>query len=96
MNLCPIYDWVVIVQEKDADKFGTIIIPESARKKLSRGVVKAIGDGKMLMDGKLVAPKVKPGDSVLFSDNVGTQLSVDGEDLLLLQENAILAIVHKE
>ena len=95
MILQPIYDWVCVVQEKDPEKFGVIIIPELARKKLSRGVVKSVGDGRMLADGKLMAPKVKPGDSILFSDNVGTQLTVDGEDLLLLQESAILAIVHK-
>lgn len=98
MNLQPIYDWVVIAQDKDPEKVGMIILPENHRKKLAQGTVISVGDGRVLANGTQLPPKVHPGDAVLFSDTAGqgaTQLQVEGKDLILLQENAILCIVKQ-
>ena len=72
---------------------GGIVLPESAKEKPKRGIVQAVGDGKLLDSGKRNALQVKKGDEVLFSSYAGTEIKVDGEEYIIMDEGDILAIV---
>jgi chaperonin GroES len=72
---------------------GGIVLPDTAKEKPKRGIVQAVGDGKLLDSGKRNELQVKKGDEVLFSSYAGTEIKVDGEEYLILDEGDILAIV---
>ena len=93
-NLRPLND-KIIVRRLDAEEKtkGGIILPEAAKEKPREGVVKAVGDGKLLDNGKRASLQVKNGDRVIFSSYAGSEIKVDGEDLLILGEEDVLAIV---
>ncbi|MEW6744033.1 MAG: co-chaperone GroES [Planctomycetota bacterium] len=80
----------VEAEEKTA---GGIVLPDTAKEKPKEGIVIAIGDGRLLEDGKRAPVQVKEGDRVLFSSYAGTEVAMDGEDYLLIPENDILAVV---
>lgn len=94
MKLKPLNDRVLVkrieVEEKTA---GGIYIPDSAKEKPSKGEVVAAGPGKLDDDGKRVKMAVKVGDSVLFAKYAGMEISIDGEEHLVMREDDILAIV---
>lgn len=93
-SLRPLNDKVIVKRLEAEDKTaGGIILPEQAKEKPREGKVVAIGDGKLLDDGKRGGFQVKAGDRVLFSSYAGTEVKVDGEELLVLGEDDILAIV---
>ena len=96
MKIRPLQDRILVqpILEKEVRK-GGIIIPDSAKEKPIEGRVKAVGEGKVGEDGKRVKPDVKVGDKVLYSKYGGTELKLDGEDLLLMREDDILAVVEK-
>jgi chaperonin GroES len=73
---------------------GGIIIPDTAKEKPQEGEVIAVGKGKLLEDGKRVAPEVKPGDKVLFGKYSGTEIKLDGDEFLILREDEILGIIE--
>ena len=73
-----------------------IVIPDTAKEKPQEGEVIAVGTGKLLDSGERAAMEVKVGDTVLFAKYGGTEFKLDGEDLLVLRESDILAILHKE
>jgi chaperonin GroES len=93
-NLRPLND-KIIVRRLDAQEKtkGGIILPEAAKEKPREGVVKAVGDGKLLDNGKRASLQVKNGDRVIFSSYAGSEIKVDGEELLILGEEDVLAIV---
>lgn len=93
-NLRPLND-KIIVRRLDAQEKtkGGIILPEAAKEKPKEGVVKAVGDGKLLDNGKRASLQVKNGDRVIFSSYAGSEIKVDGEELLILGEEDVLAIV---
>ena len=70
-----------------------IIIPDSAKEKPQEGVVVAVGSGKYLDNGNIIKPTVKAGDKVLFSKYAGTEVKIEGEDLLIMREDDILGII---
>jgi len=96
MNARPLQDRVIVkrVQEEEKTK-GGIIIPDSAKEKPIEGKVVAVGSGRILESGKKVPLQVKKGDRVLFGKYSGTEIKIDGEELLIMKEDDIVAIVEK-
>lgn len=96
MNIKPLYDRVVIKRmEEEKMSAGGIVIPDSATEKPIKGEVIAVGEGKALDNGSVRAPKVKVGDKVLFGKYSGTEVKVDGEELLVMREEDIMAVIEK-
>src|SRR3546814_55367 len=94
MNIKPLFDRVVIQRmEEEKMSAGGIVIPDSATEKPIKGEVVAVGEGKTLDNGSLRAPKVKVGDKVLFGKYSGTEVKLDGTDLLVVKEDDIFAIL---
>ena len=94
MNIKPLYDRVVIKRmEEEKMSAGGIVIPDSATEKPIKGEVIAVGSGKALDNGSIRAPQVKVGDKVLFGKYAGTEVKVDGNEILVVKEDDILAIL---
>lgn len=79
--------------EAEAKTKGGIILPDSAKEKPQQGTVMAVGDGKLLNDGTRSKIQVKKGDTVVFNSYAGTDIKIDGEELMLMNESDVLAIV---
>jgi len=95
MNFRPLHDRVVIRRlTSDERSAGGIIIPDTAQEKPSEGEVVAVGAGIRGDDGKLVAMDVKTGDRVLFGKWSGTEVKLDGEDLLIMKESDIMCVLE--
>ncbi len=93
MKIRPLQDRIVIKRiEGESKTKGGIIIPDSAKEKPIEGKVVAVGNGKVLKDGKVRAPDVKVGDTVLFGKYSGTEVKLDGEDHIILREEDLLAV----
>jgi chaperonin GroES len=94
MKLKPLGDRLIVkaVEEEETTASG-IVLPDTAKEKPQRGKVLAVGDGKVADDGKRVPIDVSDGDEVLYSKYGGTEITVDGEDLLVLRESDVLAKV---
>ena len=94
MNIRPLHDRVVIKRmEEERTSAGGIVIPDSATEKPARGTIVAVGNGKITDSGDVRALDVKVGDEVLFGKYSGTELKVDGEDVLVMREDDIMAVV---
>ncbi|MFA9201682.1 MAG: co-chaperone GroES [Cypionkella sp.] len=94
MAFRPLHDRVLVRRiEADSKTAGGIIIPDSAQEKPSEGEIVAIGDGARDEDGERIPLDVKPGDRVLFGKWSGTEVKIDGEDLLIMKESDIMGIV---
>jgi chaperonin GroES len=95
MNIRPLHDRVVVKRmEEERTSAGGIVIPDSATEKPSRGEVLAVGNGKVKDNGEILAMDVKVGDKVLFGKYAGTEVKVDGEELLIMREDDIMAVVE--
>ena len=94
MKIRPLQDRVLVkrIQEEEKTK-GGIIIPDTAKEKPQEGKVVAVGKGKTGDDGKLIALDVKAGDRILFGKYSGTEVKVDGDELLIMREDDILGIL---
>ena len=93
MKIRPLHDRVIVKREEEERKSaGGILIPESAAEKPIRGRVLAIGNGKILESGEVRKLDVKVGDKILFGKYSGTEVKVDGEDVLVMREEDILAV----
>jgi len=94
MKLRPLHDRVVVRRtEEETMSAGGIVIPDSATEKPSNGEIVAVGNGAILADGTVRGLDVKAGDKVLFGKFAGTEIKVDGEELLVMQESDIMAVV---
>lgn len=95
MNIRPLYDRIVVkrIEEKETVMHG-IIIPDSAKEKPQEGEVMAVGRGKRLEDGKVVALDVKSGDRILFGKYSGSDIRLDGQELLIMREDEVLGILE--
>ena len=94
MTLKPLGDKVVVEVIDEPQKTSSgIVLPDTAKEKSQRGKVIAVGTGKMLDSGERVALEVKEGDTVMFAKYGGTELTLDGKDLMILSERDIHAIV---
>jgi chaperonin GroES len=95
-SLRPLDDRVVLkVLDAEEMSAGGILLPDTAKEKPQRGKVTAVGEGKLLKDGKRTKPDVKKGDIVLFGKYAGSDIKVNGEDFKILRENEILARVEE-
>jgi chaperonin GroES len=97
MNLKPLADRVVVKPSAAEEKTkGGIIVPDTAKEKPVWGSVVAIGPGKTSDEGKVITPEVKVGDSVLYGKYSGTEVTIDGEEFLIMRESDIFAIMPKK
>ncbi len=96
MKIRPLHDRVILKRlEEETKSKGGIIIPDSAKEKPAQGEVIAVGDGKVLENGTKLSMNVKKGDKVLFSKYAGTEVKIDGEELLIMREEDILGVLEK-
>ena len=96
MKVKPLYDRILVKRSEGEEKTkGGIIIPDTAKEKPIEGKVVAVGEGKVLEDGTLRKPQVKPGDVVLYSKYSGTEVKLNGEEHLIVREDDVLAIIEK-
>lgn len=92
----PLQDRLIVERTEEESKTkGGIIIPDTAKEKPLQGKVVAVGNGKVLEDGKVRPLDIKSGDTVLFSKYAGTEIKLDGKDLLILREEDVLGVLEK-
>ncbi|MHB8424894.1 MAG: co-chaperone GroES [Gammaproteobacteria bacterium] len=97
MKLRPLHDRVIIKRlDSETKSPGGIVIPDTAAEKPIKGEVKAVGNGKILENGEVRALDVKAGDKVLFGKYSGTEVKVDGEELLVMKEEDIMAVIESK
>jgi chaperonin GroES len=95
MNIRPLHDRVIVRRkEEERTTAGGIVIPDSAAEKPSTGEILAVGSGKITDSGDVRVLDVKIGDTVYFGKYSGTELKVDGEELLIMREDDIIAVVE--
>ena len=95
MKFKPLHDRVVVKRlESDEKSSGGIIIPDTAKEKPSEGEVLAVGPGEVAEDGKFKPMNVKKGDKILFGKWSGTEVKLDGDDLLIMKESDIMGILE--
>jgi len=95
MKLKPLGDRVVVERDEAEEKTkGGIVLPDTAKNKSQRGKVVAVGDGRLLKDGKRHALQVRNGDRILFSAYAGDEFKLNGKEVLLMREEDILAVVE--
>ena len=95
MKLRPLGDRILVKRIKEEEKTkGGIIIPDTAKEKPQEGKVVAVGKGKVAEDGKLIPPEVKAGDKILFGKYSGSEIKLEGDDLIVLREDDILGIIE--
>ena len=96
MKFRPLHDRVVVKRvEEDTKSKGGIIIPETAQEKPMQGKIIAVGPGARDESGKLVPLDVKKGDTVLFGKWSGTEVKIDGDELLIMKESDIMGVLDK-
>lgn len=95
MSLRPLHDRVIVKRlEEETTSPGGIVIPDTAAEKPSRGEIVAAGNGKLQDNGELRPLDVKVGDKVLFGKYSGTEVKVDGQELLVMREDDIMAVIE--
>jgi chaperonin GroES len=95
MKIRPLQDRLIIKRVAEETKTkGGLFIPDTAKEKPLEGKVVAVGNGKVLEDGKVRAMDIKAGDTILFSKYAGTEIKLDGEDHLILREEDVLGVVE--
>jgi chaperonin GroES len=95
-NIRPLHDRVIVKRIEEGEQVrGGIIIPDSAKEKPQEGQVVAAGEGKYKEDGTRQALDVKAGDRVLFGKYSGSEIKIDGEELLIMREDEILGILER-
>jgi len=95
MNIRPLHDRVILKRmEEETTSAGGIVIPDTATEKPVRGEVIAAGNGKRLESGEIIPLDVKVGDKVLFGKYSGTEVKVNGEDLLVMREEDIMGVIE--
>jgi chaperonin GroES len=97
MKIRPLQDRIIVKRVAEEEKTkGGIIIPDTAKEKPLEGKVIAVGNGRVLEDGKVRPLDVKAGDRVLFGKYAGTEVKIDGEDHLILKEDDVVGIVEEK
>ena len=95
MNIRPLHDRVIIKRlDSETKSTGGIVLPDSAAEKPSRGKVVAVGNGKQLDNGEVRTLDVKVGDEVLFGKYSGSEVKVDGDELIVMREDEIMAVIE--
>ena len=97
MKIRPLHDRVIVKRlEEERTSPGGILIPDSAAEKPVQGKIVAVGKGKILDDGNVRALDVKVGDKILFGKYSGTEVKVDGEDLVVMREEDVMAVIESK
>ena len=97
MNIRPLHDRVVVKREPDERRSpGGIVIPDTASEKPTFGKVVAVGQGKVLDNGQTRTPDIKVGDRVLFGKYSGTEVKVGTEELVVMREEDVMAVVERQ
>ena len=95
MKIRPLQDRIIVKRvEEEAKSKGGIIIPDTAKEKPQEGKVIAVGNGKVLEDGKIQPLDIKKGDHVLFSKYGGTEIQIEGEEHLIIREDDVLGVLE--
>jgi chaperonin GroES len=95
MKLVPVGEKIIVKRMNAEEKTaGGIVLPDAAQKKPRQGRVLSLGDGRLLPDGKRVPHQVSEGDRILFDSYAGTEVKVNGEELLIMSESEVLAVVE--
>jgi len=95
MKIRPLADKVLVKRlEAEMKTAGGIVLPDSAKEKPQRGTIESVGEGRLLDDGSRSAMQVKAGDVVVFSSYAGSEVKLDGEEYLVMDESDIIAIVE--
>lgn len=90
--IAPLDDRIVVTRSQAEEKTaGGILLPENAKEKPQQGIIQAVGPGKLLDNGERATPDLKAGDVVLFGKYAGTEITVEGEEVIILRESDILA-----
>ena len=94
MKIRPLHDRILVKREEEKEvKKGGIIIPDTAKEKPQEGKVIAVGNGKILENGTKLELDVKAGDKILFGKYSGTDIKIDGKEVLILREDEVLAVL---
>ncbi|HPD32232.1 MAG TPA: co-chaperone GroES [Phycisphaerae bacterium] len=94
LKVRPLGDKVLVKRvEAESKTAGGIVLPDTAKEKPKRGIVQAVGDGKLLENGERSKMQVNKGEEVLFSSYAGTEIKIDGEEFLIIEESEILAVL---
>ncbi len=95
MNVRPLRDRILVKRvEEEEQRFGGIIIPDTAKEKPQQGRVVAAGTGRVNDKGEIIPLDVKAGDTVLFGKYAGTEIKLDGEEYLIMREDEVLAVIE--
>ena len=95
MQVTPLYDRLLVKRSNEEEKTkGGLIIPDSAKEKPAQGEVIASGAGRVSEEGKLTPLTVKKGDKILFGKYSGSEVKINGEELLIIREEEVLGIIH--
>ena len=95
MEVRPLYDRLLVKRFNEEERTkGGIIVPDSAKEKPAQGEVIAVGNGRVSEDGKITALIVKKGDKILFGKYSGTEVKINGDELLIMREEDVLGIIH--
>lgn len=94
MQIRPLHDRVIVRREEERTSAGGIVIPDTATEKPIRGVIVAIGTGKILDNGEVRHLAVKVNDKVLFGKYAGTEVKIDGQELLVMREEDIIGVIE--
>lgn len=93
MDIRPLYDRIVVRRLEEGEQtIGSIIVPDRAKEKPQRGTVLAVGHGRRTDEGERIPLDVKPGDLILFGKYTSQEITVQGEDVLILREDEVLAV----
>jgi chaperonin GroES len=95
MKLRPLQDRILVERVKEEEKTkGGIIIPDTAKEKPAEGKVTAVGNGKVGEDGKRVKLEIKKGDRILFGKYSGTEVTIEGQEYLIMREDDVLGVIE--
>jgi len=96
MKIRPLADKVLVERiEAETKTAGGIVLPDSAKEKPQRGKIVSVGEGKLLDDGSRGQMQVKKGDEVLFTSYAGTEVKIDGDEYVIMDETDIMAVIEK-
>ena len=95
MNIRPLHDRIIVERlEEETRTAGGLIIPDTAKEKPQQGKVIAVGKGKKTEDGKVLPLDVKVGDKILFGKYAGTEIKIEGKELLMMREDDVLGVIE--
>lgn len=95
MKIVPLGSRVIIRRAAMTDKIGSIFVPDTAKKKVTRGEVIAVGPGRMTETGQRIEPRIKVGDKVVFGDYSGSVFEFEGEERIEMLEDDVLAVIEE-